>query len=178
MGPSWTFLAAEARELGQPEASAEGDDDQRVIAAARQSGAVGGGDEGVHLLVREEGPRDRGRLLARDGQDLSDGVGVFGVTVGSEAEEGVDGGQTGVAARHAVVPVDLEVVEEPGDQLGVEVGKVEVAGVLAGPLPCEGEQEPEGVPVGVDGVDAGASLTVEAAHEERLEGGGERAHCG
>ena len=56
--------------------------------------------------------------------------GVFGVAVGGEAEEGVDGGQAGVPARHAVVPVDLEVVEEPGDQLGVEVGDVEVAGCL------------------------------------------------
>ena len=40
----------------------------------------------------------------------------------------------------------------------------------------EVEQEPEGVPIGGDGVRAGVALGHQPLGEERLEGGGERAH--
>src|SRR5262249_17352314 len=61
---------------------------------------------------------------------------------------------------------------------GVEVGDVELAGVLAGALGGEAEQQPPGVAVAGDGVAAGAALADEPVGEERLQGGSERGHRG
>ena len=171
-GSELHVLAAQAREFGQAKPGAEGNDQQGVVAAAGPGGAIRGGCEDVHLLFREERPWNRGALLLGNGHHLSDGVGVFGMSVGGEAEERVDSGQTCVATSDGVVPVELEMVEKSCDQLGVQVGDVEVGGILSGLGASEGEHQPEGVPVGVDGVNAGAALTVEAVHKERLQGGG------
>ena len=99
------------------------------------------------------------------------------MAIRGEAEKRVNGSQAGVAAGHTVVPVRFEMIEEPADQLAVEVGDVEVAGVFAGLLVGEGEQQPKRVPVRVHGVRAGSALAVQAGEEEGLESGGERAHC-
>ena len=53
--------------------------------------------------------------------------GVFGMAQGGEAEQGVDRGQAGVAGPDAVAALVFEVVEEPADQRGVEVGDVQRA---------------------------------------------------
>jgi hypothetical protein len=47
---------------------------------------------------------------------------VFGAAETGEREQGVDRGQSGVAGSCAVASVVLEMVEEPGDQVGVEIG--------------------------------------------------------
>lgn len=81
-----------------------------------------------------------------------------------------------VARGHAVAALVLELIEERGDEVGVEVADVELAGRLAG-LGCgEGEQELEGVAVGGDGVRAGLQLPGQPLGEEGLQGGGEGAH--
>ena len=72
----------------------------------------------------------------------------------------------------------FEVVQERGDQRGVEVGDVELAGVLAGALGGEGQQQPPGVPVAGDGVAAGAALADEPVGEECLQRRRERGHRG
>jgi hypothetical protein len=76
------------------------------------------------------------------------------------------------------VSVVFEVVEERGDEGGVEVGQVQGAGRLAGAGLSEADQQPEGVAVGGDGVRAGLSLVAESLEEEALQGRGERAHRG
>jgi hypothetical protein len=54
-----------------------------------------------------------------------------------EPEQGVDRGQAGVAGPDAVAAPVFEMVEEAGDQRGVQVGDVQcrgcAAGVLGGP---------------------------------------------
>jgi hypothetical protein len=61
-----------------------------------------------------------------DRQDPRDGFGVFGVGQRGVAEQGVDGGQPGVAGADAVAAVTLEVIEEAGDQWRVEVGQIQL----------------------------------------------------
>jgi hypothetical protein len=53
---------------------------------------------------------------------------------------------------------------------------IEAAGSLAGAVLGEADQQPEGVPVGGDGVGAGVALAGEAVGEERLQRGGQSGH--
>jgi hypothetical protein len=65
--------------------------------------------------------------------------GVFGVAQRGEPEQGVDRGQAGVAGPRGVAPVVFEVVQERGDQRGVQVGDVEPGDLVSGL--CRGEDE-------------------------------------
>ena len=76
--------------------------------------------------------------------------GVLGVAQRGVPVERVDRRQPGVAGAGAVAAVVLEVVEERADQRRVEVGEVESAGLLAGLLWREAQQQPERVAVGGD----------------------------
>ena len=67
-------------------------------------------------------------------------------------------------------------VEERADELGVEVGDVEIAGVLAGVSLGVAEQQPEGMAIGVHGVMAGITFGTEASKEERLDRRRRRGH--
>jgi hypothetical protein len=60
----------------------------------------------------------------------------------------------------------LEVVQERADQLGVQIGNLDLAGRLAGLLLGEREQEPERVAVGGDRVRAGLALALQALGKE------------
>jgi hypothetical protein len=71
----------------------------------------------------------------------------------------------------------LQIGEEAGDERGVEVGDVELAGLLADTGDGEAEQQPPGVAVGGNGVRAGAALADEPLGEVGLQGRGERAHA-
>jgi hypothetical protein len=42
-----------------------------------------------------------------------------------EAEQRVDRGQPGIAGAHAVAAPGLEMIEEPGDQRGVQIGDIQ-----------------------------------------------------
>jgi hypothetical protein len=83
-------------------------------------------------------------------------------------EQGVDGGESVVAGLRCVVAVVFEVIEEGGDERRVEIVDVEATGRGAGLLGGEGEQQPEGEPVGVDGVRAGGALPDQAVGEVGL----------
>ena len=67
-----------------------------------------------------------------DLEHAADAGGVFGVPDGGVPVEGVDRCQPRVAGADAVAAVLLEVGEERADQRRVEVGKVQLAGLLAG----------------------------------------------
>ena len=62
-------------------------------------------------------------------------------------------------------------IEEGADELRVKISQVHLGRVLARLGLGIAEQEPEGVPVGVDGVRAGVEFATEARNEERLNGG-------
>jgi hypothetical protein len=71
---------------------------------------------------------------------------VSGFAERGEAEEGVDGGEAGVAAADAVPALAFEMVEEGADECGVEVGQIQLGGRFAEPGLRGSEQQPEGCP--------------------------------
>src|SRR6266851_2941055 len=101
---------------------------------------------------------------------------MLGMTVGGEAEEGVDGREAGVAGGDAASSIVLEVIGETADEHRVEIREVHLGGPLAGLGLGVGQKQPEGVTVGVDGVRARIALAAEPADEERLQRGGEGGH--
>jgi hypothetical protein len=98
------------------------------------------------------------------------------VAVGGEAEKGVDRGEAGVAGADAAAAIVLQVFEERAHQRRVEIPELKLRGCLAGPLLRVSEQQPEGVPVRVDGVGAHVALGAEAGDKAGLEARGEHAH--
>ena len=81
-----------------------------------------------------------------------------------------------VAGAHAVAAFLLEVVQEAADERGVQVAQVQPARLLAGAVVRVAQQQPPGVTVGGDGVDAGVALVDQPLGEERFQGRGEVAH--
>src|SRR6266436_1979515 len=70
----------------------------------------------------------------------------------------------------------FEVVQERGDQRRVEILDPQAGGRSAGALLSEGQEKPQRVAVGRNGVRAGVLLPGEPVGEERLQGRGERGH--
>jgi hypothetical protein len=68
----------------------------------------------------------------RDGQHLSNGLGMLGVVVGGVTEERLDGGQPSVPGAHSGAPFGFQMIQETVDQCGVQVGDVQIGGVLPG----------------------------------------------
>jgi hypothetical protein len=167
---------AQAGQLGDPQAGIEGHVQQGVVAAAGPGVPVRGGQQGVCLGSAEVAQLVALGFLGRDGQDPGDEPGVLGVTQRRVAEEGADGGQPRVAGAHAVAPVLLQVIQEAGHERRVEVGQVQLAGLLAGAVLRVAQDQPPGVPVGGHGVGAGAELAGEPLGEEGLQGRGQGGH--
>ena len=101
---------------------------------------------------------------------------MLGMAQGREPEQRVDRRQARVAALGAVAPFAFEVIQERADSGRVEVVELQLRRGLSAAVPGEGEQEPEPVAVGGDGVPAGAFLAHQPLGEERLEGGSDGAH--
>ena len=161
--------AGEADELGDAQPGLDGEDEHGVIAPAGPGAAVGCGEESVDLGVGEPGDGSPVVSFGGDGEHALDGGGVFGMVQRGVAEQGVDGGEPPVAGADRVVPVDLEVVQEPGDERRVEIGDVERGRRLAGRGGGEADQQSERVAVAGDGVGRGASLGDEPVGEEGLQ---------
>ena len=86
-------------------------------------------------------------------------------------EQGVDGGQAGVAGAYAIATLVFKMVEEVGDQRSVEVGDVELGGLFADLMRGKADQEPQSVAVGSHGLGAGVPLAGQSVGEEGLQGG-------
>jgi hypothetical protein len=79
----------------------------------------------------------------------------------------VDGRQPGVAGGRAVAAHGLQVLQERGDQWGVELVQVEQPRLCSGGLLGECEQEPEGVAIGGDRVRAAVALVDQFSVKKR-----------
>ena len=140
---------APSPKMTSPQSSPVSSDTRSPVCAANSSRArslrpshatgVGCADQGLDLGRGEE--RDDLLLepFGRDRQDPLDHLGVLGVTQCGEGEQGADGGQPQVAGARAVVSVVFEVLEERGDQFGVEVGPIQAGG---GSCRCESGRTP------------------------------------
>ena len=90
------------------------------------------------------------------------------------AREGVDGGETGVARRSAVVSVGFEVVEEREDVVNTEVVEIEIDDRALATRCDESQKEYERVPVAAHGVWAHAADPGQVIGEEATQSTGER----
>jgi hypothetical protein len=90
-----------------------------VVAAPGPGGSVAGGEQGVDLVVGEEGDQVAFEPLGRDGQDPLDRRRVLGVVQRGVAEQGMDCGQAVVAGAHPVAALGFQVGQERPDQRGV-----------------------------------------------------------
>jgi hypothetical protein len=148
-----------------------------VIASAQRGGLVRDGQQRVGLGAGQEAHVGGIGAFLGDRQDALDEQGVFGALQRGVAEQGVDRGQAGVAGGDAVVPVGLQVVQEPADEAGIDVGQVQRRGWPAEVLLGVAQQQAEGVAVGVDGVLAGPALG-QPLGEEPLQDRGQAGHHG
>ena len=167
---------AQAGELGDAHAGLDHEHQQRVVAAAEPGGRVGRGEQRLDLVEIEVGDGVALVALGRDRHHPRDRVGVLGMLERGETVERVDRPEPRVAGPGAVAPVLFEMGEERADQRRVEIVDVQLEWLLAGLLVREGQQQPERVAVGGDGLRAGVALGDQPLGEERLQRGRERGH--
>ncbi|GLO79871.1 hypothetical protein MACH23_32920 [Sulfitobacter pontiacus] len=96
--------------------------------------------------------------LERDREDLGALGDIFGVLVRHEAEEAADRGKSTVARADRALTTMLSMGEERAHLAGGDVGQGNPCDTGAVLLRDEPEQQPPGVPIGLDGMDRGAAL--------------------
>lgn len=175
-GTESDICADQGGQLGETKTSLECHQQQRAIAATFPSGPIGCGDQGVDLCSGEERYELLVEPLGGDGKNSLDQLGVLGVSQCRVGEQRSDRGQSQVARSRAVVTVGFEVIEKRADRLGVEVVPTQVAGLRAGCLLHEHEQQLERIPIGGDRARADPALFGQAVGEEALQGGGDWTH--
>jgi hypothetical protein len=94
---------------------------------------------------------------------------IGGLLESGEAEKGADRGEAQVARPDPDRSARLEIVEEGADERGVEIGQIEPRGRLAQSRLREGEQQPERIAVGGDGVRAGVAGQGSLVPPDRIE---------
>jgi len=124
--------------------------EQGRVAAAVPGGPVGLGEQAAGLLDGEVVDGWLGLFLGGDGEDVL-AAGQLGGVLGLQPPgERVDRREALVAGRSAVVPVDLQPVQEPGG--GVDAVQSELFGWDGSVVAEEDDQEFERVAVGGDRV--------------------------
>lgn len=177
-GAELDCCAGEPGDLTDPKTGLDREQHQGVIASTDPSGKVWCSEKCFGLVFGEVGDQCLARPFRRDGEDSLDQVGVLGVSIGGEVEQGTDGGESGVAGSHADTAFVLEVVEERSDHGCVEVFDGQMVGCAPGAGMNEAQQQTKRVSVGGDGVLAGLALVDQSLGEERFEQWCERAHRG
>jgi hypothetical protein len=166
--------SVEVHQFRDSQPGADGEQEQGMVASAGPGEPVRCGQEGLYLGVGEVGDEGFVEASRRDRQHPLDERGMLGVAERGELEQGVDRGETGVAGAHAVAPLELEMVQERGDEGGVEVDQAQRGWWLRELLLREGQQQLHRVAVGRDRVGAGGALADQTVGEERLHGRGQR----
>ena len=136
--------------------------------------AVTAGQDGVNFQPRQVVDLSSWRALAGNREDARRQVEELRRAQRCEADERPYGGQTRIAGLNAVGAILFEVVEERQDHGSIEVVERERVGLPLAVLIEKGEQQSEGVAIGVDGLGADAPLLHEMVGEERTEQRAER----
>ena len=144
-----------------------------MVAPTEERAAVRGAEQGVDLHVAQERDDLAIEALGRDGEHPLDHPGVLGMAQGGEAEEGVDRLPAGRCGSVRVLPRPCSRWSKNAEIVAASrSSSASVAGAFLVFSFEEAEQEPEGVPIGGDGVGARLALGHQPLGEERLEGGG------
>lgn len=138
-GPEVNVASGQRDQFGDAKTALDCDEQQDVVAPAGPGALVGCGEQSLDLRFAQVGHQRPVGASGWDRQDPGDGIGVLGVTQRSEAEQGVDGGQSHVAGAGVVAADRFQAVQKRADQLGVEVGQVQLRGWDLGPGGGEGQ---------------------------------------
>ena len=168
--------AAQPGQLGGAQPRLDGDEHQGVVAASGPARSVAWLQQRVDFGLGEERDQPAFEPFRWDREHPLDRAGVLGVAQRRERKQRVDRREARVAGPRAVAAFALEVVEERADQLGVEVVERQPRRRPADALLAEGEQQPQRVAVGGDGVRAGVALSDQPLGEERLQRRCEQRH--
>jgi hypothetical protein len=115
-----------------------------------------------------------GFALERDREDLCTLRDVFKVLVRHEAEEATDRRKPAVARADRALTRMFGMAEERANLAGRDIGQGDPCDPAAFSLCDEPEQQPPGVPVGLDRMDRGTALLGQPLLEERPQQCGER----
>jgi hypothetical protein len=141
-------------------------EDERVVATTVATTPVGGIEERTHLVGFEILDEALSCPFEGHGEDPLAKLEVLGLACGCVPRKCVDCGEASVACRSAVPPIGLEMVEERENDVGGEVGEVEIHD---GPLSVgsnESQDENEGIAIAANGVRAQAADPGEVIGEE------------
>src|SRR2546429_209811 len=115
------LLAGQRRTVSGGSGSGFGDPGFDSVGGQPTARTGGGGGLAGCLVTVEVADDGGGCAFAWDRQHTLDNLGVLRGAECGVAKQRVDGGQAGVAGGRAVAPFGLQVVQESGDQIGVEL---------------------------------------------------------
>ena len=95
--------------------------EHRMVAAAGAGVLVAGAQQCIGFAGVKPGEGVAVHSRCRDRQDALDHFGMLVVAQRGVTEQGVNRGQAGVAGAHAVAANFLQIVEEPGDGVGIKI---------------------------------------------------------
>jgi hypothetical protein len=172
-GAQLDVLSAQSDQLRVAQSSLQRNLEQQVITPPQPGPGIRGFQKRGHFHFAQELHCPSFEAFGRDGQNTLRVIGEGGFVNGNVPEEGMYRAQAVIASASAVVAIVLQVLEECGHQLGIQILHSKVAGLSATLLGSKLQQKSEGVPVAGHRVMAGTKLTLQAAGEEPLEVFGE-----
>ena len=139
---------------------------QDRVALPAPGGWVWFGQEGFDLVAGQVAHVSGGGFLLLDSDDLGGLAGELWPLDGGVADERPDGGQALVPGGRRVAALSLQPVQERQDPRPVDVGEAQFPGRDCLHVAEPGEQQPDRVPVGRDGLGRHVPLGGQVAGEE------------
>ena len=170
------ILSFETGHLGQAQAGLHGGENEGVIAPSRPSAPIRCHKHGIDLVTAEKADLFAGESFARDGEHSLDLCRMSRQFESRVSKEGVDCGESQIAASNTQLAAGFKLFQEPGDQRGVDLLEVQAGRRPIETLLRERQELTERVPIGTDGVGARLALLHQALSEEALQQGSE-ARC-
>ena len=145
-------LSFEPGHPGQPKSLLHRGEDEGVVASSRPCLSIRCCKQRVDLRAAEKADRLARESLARNREHSLDLRCVCRQLERRVAKEGMDRGQSQIAASNAQAPAGLELVEERNDQRGVNLLESQARGRQSETLLREEQELSEGVAIGGDSV--------------------------
>lgn len=167
------MLALECDQLGNSQASLNGDEKEGAIAAPEPGDGAGRAEQGFDLLGVEKFDNSAFEAFARDGKHALAVERVCRFRESDIAEEGVKRSEARVATAGGIFAFALKVVEEVAEESSVEVGNGQSRRGASQASRGETQKQAKRVSVGDNGMWARLSLPLQAISEEGLQQRGE-----
>ena len=161
--------ATQPGDLRQAQPGLDGQEHERVVAPTRQGAQVRGAQEGIDLLTREKPDLRLAAALAGNGQHSLNLCRVVWHLEGRVPKERANGSQAQVAAAGTDAATVLQVLQERGDQRGIDLFELQVLRRDAKALPREAQELPKAVAVRSNRMGTDLPLLHQPTGEEALQ---------